>query len=343
MKIKILSAILFVLALAGIYQNTPAQKKCSGTEIFTQKNCAGDEQTQQEKELYRLINEYRKQNNLPEVPVSDELNLVANRHVIDLNLNIKFLTHSWSDCEYKDSDLSTWKCVFDAPKRFYPAFNGIGFENVYYTFGETVSPVRALEAWKKSPLHNSLILNLNLFKDSKWNRCGVAIDGQYAALWFSSDGQNPFMSRRPQKPAGLGVSFKDAVKNLSSVLSINNVSSTIESNKWVGTSADKSVVLEIFGKPEEIYEGRLAISVKLDKGGNASENNKNLLRVFLNNLVSDWTQRDAWLEASLQKINKNPKSGQKTAHKNIAVEMSVNKDGFITLLINPRPVAVEVK
>ena len=78
--------------------------------------------------------------------------------------------------------------MFDAPKKFDPAFTGIGYENVYFNSKGNFSPADALEGWKKSPLHNAAILNLDSFKDTKWIAGGVAIDGNYAALWFISAG-----------------------------------------------------------------------------------------------------------------------------------------------------------
>lgn len=78
--------VLFVLLVFSL-QTISAQIKCGGKEVYSQKNCSGDESVKEESELFRLINEYRKQNNLPEVPESKTLYLVANRHLIDINAN----------------------------------------------------------------------------------------------------------------------------------------------------------------------------------------------------------------------------------------------------------------
>ena len=65
MKVLILFAA-FVFLICGI-RAISAQEKCAGSDVYSTKNCSGDDSTKDEIELLRLINEYRKQNNLPEV------------------------------------------------------------------------------------------------------------------------------------------------------------------------------------------------------------------------------------------------------------------------------------
>lgn len=331
-------ALLFCLS-----QKISAQEKCTGADVYSVKNCAGDDSNSEEMELFRLINEYRKQNKLSEVRESKTLHLVANRHLIDLNFNLKKLTHSWNDCAFDMNNAKSWNCIYDAPKKFDPAFSGIGYENVYYNSKGKFSPVEALEAWKKSPLHNAAILNSDTFKNSKWIAAGVAIDGKYAALWFISPNAeaNPNVKKNDTK--GLGVSFKDTVKNLTSVLSISNVSSTIDSEKWVGTSADKSVYLEVFGKPEKVTEGKLGIKVKLDKASIITPENKKILGIFLENVASDWISRTKWLDDAIPKLTANPKTPVVAVRNELIYELSVDKNNFLNLLVKPKskPDAIE--
>src|SRR4051812_41656885 len=93
-----------------------AQESCSGTTLFTAQKCAGDEVNPTEQELFRIINEYRAQNKLPPVVLSNSLSFVANRHLLDLTLNIKSLTHSWSNCPYDVKKEDSWNCLFEAPQ-----------------------------------------------------------------------------------------------------------------------------------------------------------------------------------------------------------------------------------
>jgi hypothetical protein len=77
-----------------------ADANCSGVTLFSEQKCVGDEISSTERELYRIINEYRAQNNLPPVALSEPLSFVANRHILDLTINVKYLTHGWSNCPY---------------------------------------------------------------------------------------------------------------------------------------------------------------------------------------------------------------------------------------------------
>lgn len=332
---KIFISVFFLICSFGLSQKVSAQEKCAGADVYSTKNCSGDDSTKDETELFRLINEYRKQNNLPEVRESKSLYLVANRHLIDLNFNLKKLTHSWNDCEFDSGDAKTWKCIYDAPKKFDPAFSGIGYENVYYNSKGKFSPAEALEGWKKSPLHNAALLNQDIFKDSKWLAGGVAIDGKYAAVWFISP--NAASTAKKIESKGLGVSFQDTVKNLTSVLSINNISSTIDSEKWVGTSADKSVLLEIFGKPEKVTEGKMGIKVRLDKSSIISDTNRKILGIFLENVSPDWISREKWLDEALPKLTANPKSPVFATRSNLVYELSVDASNFLNLNVKPKP------
>jgi len=174
---------------------------------------------------------------------------------------------------------------------------------------------------------------------------GVAIDGPYAAIWFSSEvsGTKPVANAPEIK--GLGVTFSQAIRGLASVLSIDNVSSSIESKKWVGTSKDKSVVLEMFGKTQDIAEGKMSLRLRIGKRKTLSLINRRILDTFIQNLAPGWTQRTRWLDSSLKTIQKSTNAPQKTTFENISIEMAVDSDGFIAVTIKPAPkrVAFEVE
>lgn len=342
---KILAGLFLFLFIHCFFIQLSAQKKCGANEIYAKKECAGDETVKAESDLFRLINEYRKQNNLPEVPESKFLHLIANRHLLDINLNLKKLTHSWSDCEFDFNNSQTWKCILDAPKKFDPAFTGSGYENVYYNSTGKFTPAEALDGWKKSPLHNAAILNQDTFKEMKWIAGGVAIDGQYAALWFISAGSANPNSVKKTDTKGLGISFKDTVKNLSDNLNIDNVSSTIDSEKWVGVSADKSVYLDVYGKPADVREAKMGIRIKLAKANSITPQNKKILTIFLENVSPDWITRTKWLDEAIQKLSANSKSPVFAVRNEIIYELSVDKNNFLNLQVKPKPKtsAIEIK
>lgn len=157
---------------------------CKGDQIFTSAKCSGDENSAEERALFEMVRSYRAANNLPELRLSSSLSMVANRRMLDLKQNVKSLTHSWSNCPYDVNDRKSWDCVNESPARLKCGYAGKGYETLFHTIGENVKPAKAMNAWKQSTLHNSIILNLGMFSKVEWDEVGVAIDGQYAALWF---------------------------------------------------------------------------------------------------------------------------------------------------------------
>jgi uncharacterized protein YkwD len=319
-----------------------AQNACTAVLIFTEQNCAGDEVSANEKELFRIINEYRAQNNLPPVALSEPLSFVANRHLLDLSINVKYLTHSWSNCPYDIKNSATWDCIFESPKRLKTNYPGQGFENLYRNLTGNATPALALEAWKKSPMHNNLILNLDVWKTTKYDAFGVAVSGNYAAIWFGSSGSQEVNLGKEIK--GLGVPFGKLVDGLSTILSIEKESSLADSEKWVGKSADNTIKLEIFGKETDIAETTMSFSVKLDKKFQLTAQGKTALAQFLKNLAGDWTQREKWAETALQKISKAPKSVQTIDVGNKTILVKINAENYLTVLVKPnlKPVAKEL-
>lgn len=330
-------AFIAACGLSLIFFSAPpiyGQVECSGNQVFAEKKCGGDDASKQEQELYRIISEYRAQNNLPPVPLSPALNMVANRHLIDLEKNFQSLTHSWSNCPYDIKIKDSWNCVFTAPQRLGSDYAGRGYENLYRNVGSPATPPLALDAWKKSPLHNSLILNLSFFKDDVFDACGIAIRGSYASLWFGSikgAGNNAF---KPSKNTNLDLSFERVTEGLGEILSITKVSSVFESNKWVGTSKDKSISLEIYGKRENIVEATLNFRVRLVKN-KVSDKDKTVMLLFLKNVMPDWSDREVWFANALEKLYKNPKTPQSFTQDKRTASLETKTKGFISLTVEP--------
>lgn len=157
---------------------TQAAEVCQGQAILTASTCAGDELSSEEAILAQLINNYRTQNNLPAIPLSRSLTLVANRHVRDMDENIGTLTHSWSSCDVSRD----WNCSWQAPQRLRTAYPGRGYENAYSSsIGATAQG--ALNGWKNDPPHNDLIINRGIWQNYQWNALGVGIYKGYAVMW----------------------------------------------------------------------------------------------------------------------------------------------------------------
>ena len=145
----------------------------------------------QESELYQLINTYRAQKNLNSIPLSTALTKVAKAHAHDLKANYtktdQCNPHSWSKkgawtpCCYTD-DHKKASCMWDKPKEI-AMYDDPGYEIVYW-HSNAATPLNALNGWKKSKGHNEIVINTNQWKQATWNAIGVAIYKNYAVVWF---------------------------------------------------------------------------------------------------------------------------------------------------------------
>ncbi|MDD3877165.1 MAG: CAP domain-containing protein [Bacteroidales bacterium] len=142
--------------------------------------------TQKEMSLYVLINNYREERGLPSIPLSKSLSFVARQHVIDLQNNVKHLTHGWSTCEYKTQDRNTFDCMWLKPREL-TDYEGYGYECAYMTSANIILPENVLNTWKSSAPHNSVIVNRGQWTRHRWNALGVGIFGNYAVIWFGEE------------------------------------------------------------------------------------------------------------------------------------------------------------
>ncbi|MEG4350383.1 CAP domain-containing protein [Microcoleus sp. LAD1_D5] len=136
--------------------------------------------------LYNLIHQYRAANGMQEIiPRSPSLDYVAQTHVEDLDSFATETTHSWSNCAYDPNNEEGQKCMWDAPKRL-TSYQGNGYEIATGRLGGNITPEAALESWKNSPAHNSVILNQGIWTQP-WNAMGVGIYKGYATVWFGHE------------------------------------------------------------------------------------------------------------------------------------------------------------
>lgn len=335
MKQKILTFAFFLGAILVLTtQIAVAQKACDGKQLFSEKSCAGDAVDEKEKELFRIINEYRAQNKLAPLVLSDALSVVANRRMIDLTVNINPqlpLSHSWSNCPYDVKNKSTWKCVLDAPKTFGVKYDGNGYENIFRST-KPASPVMALDAWKKSELHNALILNQSFFKDLNWDGIGIAISGNCAAIWV---GAKVALAVNSAQSKGLGITFESAVAGLTNVIPIRQTDTVAESNKWSGSSVDKTITLEIYGRREDIAEATIGLSIKLGKDSTMSQRNRDLLIKFLKNLIPEWSEPEKWSREALENLIMDRKVVQSAPIGARFVEMSLDQNSILSVRVKP--------
>lgn len=163
-----------------------------------------------EMELYLRINEYRKQYNLPPIPLSKSLSHVAALHAKDLFYNhpdqgtCNF--HSWSNkgtwtpfCYPKDESKKV--SVWDKPRELtrYPSK---AYEIVYWENNPLVTDT-ILMVWKTEDYFNSFLLNTGKWLGKSWNAIGIAVYENYACAWFGEvadpEGETWVCGNKPAK------------------------------------------------------------------------------------------------------------------------------------------------
>jgi uncharacterized protein YkwD len=157
----------------------------------------------QEVELLGQVNTYRASHGLPVITSSRSLNMVARVHVMDLYKNRptdgkdihgeRCNLHSWSYngfwtpvCYTKEAHNpeGMWHKTKEITNYVY---NAVGYEIAYWTSEEINVPSHALEAWKKSPTHNALILETGIWKGLNSKAIGVGLYKGYAVVWVGQE------------------------------------------------------------------------------------------------------------------------------------------------------------
>lgn len=149
----------------------------------------------EEKKLYDIIMEYRKQNNLPIISLSKSMTFVAQTHVKDLQtfglVNGTCNMHSWSNngswtsCCYTE-DHAKASCMWNKPKEL-TSYQGNGYEISYGAYGAYVNAEGALKGWRESAGHNAVIINQGIWSNMNWKAIGVGISKGYAVVWFGEE------------------------------------------------------------------------------------------------------------------------------------------------------------
>jgi len=146
--------------------------------------------SEEERKLYKIIMEYRKENGLPNIPLSASLTYVAQMHCKDLVENIGYLTHAWSNCPYNARDSKTYPCMWQKPSEL-TKYKGYGYECAHGGSGGYIATAESsLNSWKNSKPHNAVILNQDNWNDNNWNAIGVGILNGYAVIWFGEEFDN---------------------------------------------------------------------------------------------------------------------------------------------------------
>jgi hypothetical protein len=147
--------------------------------------------TSDEANLAAHINNFRKQNNLPEIALSASLSFVAKTHVADLQTNKPDTsicnTASWSDkgrwtpCCF-NSYVLKYECMWDKPKEL-TSYTYRGYELSYFEEG-IVDVDDVFNLWKTTNAAVDMLLSQNSHSDKKWLAMGVGISENYVSVWF---------------------------------------------------------------------------------------------------------------------------------------------------------------
>ena len=185
--IKIAFSVIFILLHTTGFSQTNTTKKIQV--------CL----TENEMELYRLINNYRQKNKLSEIPLSTSLSFVAQQHAKDLFLNRPDINgcnmHSWSDkgnwtpvCYTPNHQEA--KGMWSKPKEL-TNYQSDGYEIAHNEWRSDdanyiVTAVEALRGWQNSKGHNEVILNKGIWEKIDWGAIGIGIYKGYAMVWFGA-------------------------------------------------------------------------------------------------------------------------------------------------------------
>ncbi len=155
--------------------------------------------TTDEMNLYELIMQYRKENNLSRIPLSPSLTYVAQTHAKDAYDHYSEIPsgcnmHSWSaygpweKCDYYP-DHRNAECMWSKPGELTP-YKGNGYEIIHYRYPPTAgvcTPKSSLMAWQNSAKHNEVILNRGIWSDAEWEAIGVGMYKGVACVWFGHE------------------------------------------------------------------------------------------------------------------------------------------------------------
>lgn len=186
----------FVIGIAMILSFT------MGGPIFGQQSVTGKVcLTKEEIRLAELINNFRKQNRLPEIPLSVSLTYVAKTHVSDLQINSPdtsiCTTASWSNkgkwtpCCYNRYVLKP-ECMWDKPKEL-TSYNYRGYEIVHFEEG-IVQVDTVFKLWRTTTEVMDMLLSRAGHSDKKWLAMGIGLSENYVSIWL---GQRNDAAGRP--------------------------------------------------------------------------------------------------------------------------------------------------
>ena len=141
--------------------------------------------------MYNLINNFRTENNLNNISLSESLSVLAKIHINDLITNHPDTSicnlHSWSDkgnwsaCCY-NKYLFKPSCMYNKAKEL-TNYKAKAYEMVFWETTEA-NPDSIIKSWMNTDAFADMILCEGKWKNFNWKAIGIAVKNNYAIAWF---------------------------------------------------------------------------------------------------------------------------------------------------------------
>lgn len=194
-----------------------------------------------ELKLYNLINDFRRSNDLPAIPLSPSLSYVARLHVNDLYYHRPDTAHcnlhSWSDkgiwaeCCY-GRDIFNNTCMTSKPREL-TTYKGKGYEIAFWENLDAV-PEIVLDLWMNELASRNLILNVGAWGEMNWKALGVGIQSGYAVAWFGMD-------EDPEKGVKICDTIQPAAQLLERVLPVHETPAEVRYYLIISSFKERSL------------------------------------------------------------------------------------------------------
>jgi hypothetical protein len=183
----------------------PAISSEKMNEFFVNDSVAGS-LSQDEIILFNMINDMRRQNKMPSIPLSADLCKVAHVHINDLIVSKPqekgCSLHSWSTSEKwtgccNTQDAAGLQCMKSKPMEI-TAYPGNGYELIYWE-EEDATPADAAALWQQVDASADMILSRGKWKSYQWKAMGVGITSGYAILWLGDTADKITATEKEEK------------------------------------------------------------------------------------------------------------------------------------------------
>jgi len=229
--------IIIGLMLILISPNTDGQTNIAGKNVENESFCI----SQEEMIMYNLINDLRRQNKLPVIPLSKSLSIVSKVHIDDLLTSKpqeqECGLHSWSNkgnwksCCYNKDPMGS-KCMNSKPFEI-TGYPGLGFELVYWE-EETATANEAYDLWKQVDASSDMILNKGKWQLRVWKAMGVGMKNGFAIIWLGD---------KPDSPDNISICGRDTLIQVRKSLSpITESRTNIKNPKEVKPDTGKPLI-----------------------------------------------------------------------------------------------------